>query len=61
MILTHEAALTAIHFDEGGYRGMIIPLPHHGSMAVLERGAAIDMETLKSVAAQVQSALDSSA
>jgi hypothetical protein len=50
-----------MHFDEGGYRGMIIPLPHHGSMAVLERGAAIDMGVLKSVAAQVESALDLSA
>jgi hypothetical protein len=58
MMLTHETALTAMHFDESGYQGMIIPMPHHGSMAVLERGAAIDMQTVESVASQVENALD---
>jgi len=58
MVLTHEAARLSMHFDEGGYQGLILPVPHHGSIALLERGSAIDPETVNSVAAKVRGALD---
>ena len=28
----------SVHFDEQGYRGVIVPVPGHGSLAVLTRG-----------------------
>jgi hypothetical protein len=58
MVLTHEAARIPMHFDEGGYRGLIVPLPHHGSMALLEQGSAIDGETVDAMASKVRRALD---
>lgn len=39
MILVHERVAAPVHFDEQGYRGVIMPVPGHGAMAVLTRGA----------------------
>jgi hypothetical protein len=41
MLLTHESARAAVDFDEQGYRGMIVPVPGHGSLAVLERSGTV--------------------
>jgi hypothetical protein len=53
MVLTHESLHGAVHFDEQGYRGMILPVPGHGSLAVLEHGSRSDSATLQQVAAGV--------
>jgi hypothetical protein len=58
MVLTHESLASPVRFDEHGYRGMIVPVPAHGSLAVLERAPATDMQVMKAVAAQVQSAIE---
>lgn len=39
MILVHEKVSGAQRFDEGGYQGMLLPIPGHGSLAVIMRGA----------------------
>jgi hypothetical protein len=47
-----------MHFDEQGYRGMIVPVPGHGSLAVLERNDDTDPQAVEAVSAQVLHALD---
>ena len=32
----------SMHFDEQGYRGIIVPVPGHGSLAVFTRGGDTD-------------------
>jgi hypothetical protein len=47
MVLTHETTHITTHFDEQGYRGTIVPVPGHGSLAVLERGpTAVDADAV---------------
>jgi hypothetical protein len=58
MVLTHEALRSAMRFNEQGYRGVIVPVRGHGSLAVLERGPDTDIKAVEKVAAQVQSDLD---
>jgi len=60
MVLTHESTKTAVRFDEHGYRGVIVPVPGHGSLAVLERGSAsiAGTKTVDAVAARVLGAID---
>jgi hypothetical protein len=55
MVLVHEAASRPSQFDEQGYRGTIVPMPGHGSIAVLMRdpGGA----DLPRIAAQVRDAI----
>ena len=57
MILVHEAVAAAVHFDEDGYHGMIVPVPGHGSMAVLTRGANDDLAFVEQAAARLSSAV----
>jgi hypothetical protein len=38
MVLAHESVRKAARFDEHGYRGEIVPVPGHGSLAVLTQG-----------------------
>jgi hypothetical protein len=57
MVLEYESVQTPLRFDSQGYRGVIVPVPGHGSMAVLEKGAATDMKTVHAVATQVLSAI----
>ncbi len=40
MVLVHEPVAAPVNFDEQGYRGVIVPVAGHGSLAVLTRGAA---------------------
>jgi hypothetical protein len=42
MVLVHESASRPTQFDEQGYRGTIVPVPGHGAIAVLMRGAGAD-------------------
>jgi hypothetical protein len=58
MVLPHESAWSSTRFDEDGYRGIIVPVPGHGSIAVLERGPATGMAEVQDVASKVLAALD---
>jgi hypothetical protein len=58
MVLTHEALRGPMRFNEQGYRGVIVPVHGHGSLAVLERGPDMDIKTVEGVAARVLGALD---
>ena len=37
MVLVHESMRKPVQFDDEGYRGTIVPVPGHGSIAVLMR------------------------
>jgi hypothetical protein len=58
MVLVHESLRNSVRFDEQGYRGMIVPVPGHGSLAVLERGRSTDPGVVEGVAARVLGAID---
>jgi hypothetical protein len=53
MVLVHEPAAKPVRFDEGGYLGVIVPVPGHGSLAVLTRDAATDSKAIEQIAARV--------
>ena len=53
MVLVHEHASGSTQFDEQGYRGVIVPVPGHGSLAVLTRGPAADAAMIASIAQRV--------
>lgn len=53
MVLPHESVDRTVPFDEEGYRGVIVPVPGHGSLAVLARGQSADMDAVRRVAASV--------
>jgi Protein of unknown function (DUF3379) len=57
MVLVHEKVAAPRMFDEGGYRGTIVPVPGHGSIAVLVKGEEGDMAQVESVAARVKDAI----
>jgi uncharacterized protein DUF3379 len=57
MVLVHEQVPAATPFDENGYRGVIVPVAGHGSIAVLTRGAATDQKAVEKIAARVQDAI----
>ena len=57
MVLVHETVATPRMFDEGGYRGTIVPVPGHGSIAVLIKGEQGDLAQVESVAARVKDAI----
>ena len=40
LVLAHENVSKAQRFDEQGYHGMIVPMPGHGSVAVITRGTS---------------------
>ena len=42
MVLVHERTSKSVEFDEQGYRGVIVPVTGHGSLAVLTRGEGSD-------------------
>jgi hypothetical protein len=58
MVLTHEELRRAMRFNEQGYRGVIVPVHGHGSLAVLERGPEMDIKAVEGVAVRVLGALD---
>jgi hypothetical protein len=53
MVLVHEHASGSTQFDEQGYRGVIVPVAGHGSLAVLTRGAATDPAVIARIAQRV--------
>ena len=57
MVLTHESVSKAHPFDEQGYRGTILPVPQHGSIAVLMKGPGTTAAEVDAIAAQVRSAI----
>jgi hypothetical protein len=57
MVLVHESVAAPRMFDEGGYRGTIVPMPGHGSIAVLVKGDEGDMSQVQSVATRVKDAI----
>ncbi len=57
MVLVHENVAAARMFDEGGYRGTIVPVPGHGSIAVLVKSEEGDLPKVESVAARVKDAI----
>ena len=57
MVLVHESVSKTTPFDEQGYRGIIVPVPGHGSLAVLTRGGDTDSKTVASIADRVLDAL----
>ncbi len=58
MVLARESVRRSVHFDEQGYRGVIVPVPGHGSLAVLERGDSMDGRTIDAIASRVHGAID---
>ena len=58
MVLPHESVDRTVPFDEEGYRGVIVPVPGHGSLAVLARGRSADMDAVRRVAASVQESVE---
>jgi hypothetical protein len=57
MVLVYEAAPAQVQFDEHGYRGVIVPVPGHGSIAVLMRSADAQMHDVEDIAAKVRQAI----
>ena len=57
MVLVHESVAKPVPFDEEGYRGVIVPEPGHGSLAVLARGQDAEPDAVKRIAARVQAAI----
>lgn len=56
MVLVHESVSKAVPFDEEGYRGVILPVPGHGSVAVLSRGG--NMSAVERIAERVENAVE---
>jgi hypothetical protein len=57
MVLRHESVHSPMRFETQGYRGVIVPVPGHGSLAVLEKGSDTDMKTVHDVATRVLAAI----
>lgn len=53
MVLVHERTFKSVEFDEQGYRGVIVPVPGHGSLAVLTRGGGADITAVERIAHKV--------
>jgi hypothetical protein len=57
MVLRQASVRSPQPFDEGGYRGIIVPVPGRGSLAVLARGNGVELGDIEQVAARVQQAI----
>jgi hypothetical protein len=57
MVLVHESVSKPQRFNEQGYRGTIVPVPGHGSIAVLMRDTDADGANVERIAAQVRDAI----
>jgi hypothetical protein len=58
MVLVHEHVPKTVQFDEQGYRGVIVPVAGHGSLAVLTRGPSNDAKTVEHIATRVLDSID---
>jgi hypothetical protein len=57
MVLVHEPVKNEVQFAEKGYRGVIVPVPGHGSLAVLTRGETSDPKSSEDIARRVLDAI----
>jgi hypothetical protein len=57
MVLVHEPARRVTQFDTDGYRGTIVPVPGHGSIAVLTRDSGVDAAEIERIAARVDASI----
>ena len=57
MVLAHDRLLKSVRFDEEGYRGVIVPVAGHGSLAVLTRGSDAAIGSIERIAARVQDSI----
>jgi Protein of unknown function (DUF3379) len=57
MVLVHENAAKQVQFAESGYRGVIVPVAGHGSIALLMRSSDAQMNDVEEVAARVSQAI----
>jgi hypothetical protein len=57
MVLVHESVRRPMQFDHEGYRGTIVPVPGHGSIAVLMRDATVGSGEIQRIAARVDDSI----
>jgi Protein of unknown function (DUF3379) len=57
MVLVHEPVRSQKQFDEQGYRGTIVPVPGHGSIAVLMRDSEMGGADIERIAERVDAAI----
>lgn len=57
MVLVHEHVARPSQFDDAGYRGVIVPVAGHGSLAVLTRGPATDIKTVENISRRVRESI----
>jgi Protein of unknown function (DUF3379) len=57
MVLVHETKAKWRQFDEQGYRGVIVPVPGHGSLAILMQDPHSDTATVQRIAAKVRESI----
>lgn len=58
MVLVHEPVRKTMQFDEQGYSGTIVPVPGHGSLAVLMRDSSgAGRDQIARIAAQVDDSI----
>ena len=53
MVLVRERVSKPVQFDEQGYRGVIVPVAGHGSLAVLARDTNADPKAVERFAARI--------
>jgi hypothetical protein len=58
MVLVHESVSKPTPFDENGYRGALLPVAGHGSIAVLAKDQSGNLAAVESVAARVRAAIE---
>jgi len=58
MVLVHESVPAPVRFDEQGYRGVILPMPGHGSVAVLVRDQDADLKSVERMALMLRGAIE---
>jgi hypothetical protein len=57
MVLVHEKVKAQQQFDEQGYRGTIVPIKDHGSIAVLMKDPTSSAQDVDAIAAKVRAAI----
>jgi hypothetical protein len=57
MVLVHEPLRRSMKFDEQGYRGTIVPIAGHGSIAVLMQDSGVSSGEIERIAAKVDDAI----
>jgi hypothetical protein len=57
MVLVHESVRRVMQFDDEGYRGTIVPVPGHGSIAVLMRNSGVGRGEIERIAARVDDSI----